>query len=370
MEDDVADLSAGAAAGDGQSKSWRKLGTQRRKEKSIKKTVRRRLLYFSAPNGEFKGEFVLDAASVRVDDEIDRPHAFSLVTDKRVLYLQASSEDEREKWCIALDRNYRQKLLRSKFADSVKLLASGQWWNRLDRNGQETKGGERGEDDDSAASMSTRLQRKSSARDGATAGYTNTALYATLTSDRSSLAFFEDPDELPVVIVAFTQILDATLTTMTTSTQPLLTLTFHTDTGTSSWMLTMKTNKARSHESIESVVRHWHIALLDVKNMIEHETDGGRRSAEFDSNAPLSLHLQKKSMSPDSATTSEEQHNGQVLTKSARGRGAKAAQLDHVGPLPQPCTLPIIQCLQIRGSGRGREPGYRHPTPASGSRFF
>ena len=96
MEDDDTGDSV-AAAENGRKKSWRRLDPRRRSQ-GDNALVERRLLYFSSPGGEFKGEFVLDNASVRVDDELGRPHAFSLVTGKRVL--PASLEQVgQEKWC-------------------------------------------------------------------------------------------------------------------------------------------------------------------------------------------------------------------------------------------------------------------------------
>jgi 1-phosphatidylinositol-4-phosphate 5-kinase len=157
-------------------------------------------------------------------------------------------------------------------------------------------------------------------------------LYATLTAGRSSIAFHKDPDELPLMTVAFTHILGATLTAIPTSTRPILTIKFRTDTGPRSWILTTSTREVYANVSNDNVLRHWHIALLDITDMMEHESDGGRLSATFDKNAPLSLHLQNVSMSTDATAAAEKQPTGPLSTKSARGKGAKMAQLDHVGP--------------------------------------
>jgi hypothetical protein len=93
-----------------------------------KTDVRRRLLYFSSKGGDLKGEFTLDDTIIRIDDDSNRAYAFSLVSAQKTLYLQASSDEERERWACELDRNHRMQTERKKFAEAVSLLSDGQWF--------------------------------------------------------------------------------------------------------------------------------------------------------------------------------------------------------------------------------------------------
>ena len=93
-------------------------------------SARRRLLYFTGERGELKGEFILDNTIVRIDDDTSRAYSFSLISSKKSLYLQASNEEERQLWACELDRNYRMQQNRKKFAEALKLIDDGQWFQK------------------------------------------------------------------------------------------------------------------------------------------------------------------------------------------------------------------------------------------------
>ena len=341
--------------------------------------VRRRLLYFTSQGGELKGEFILDNAFVRIDNDSKRAYSFSLVSSKKSLYLQASNDAEREMWACELDRNYRMQEERRKFGVAIKLIADGQWFQQYNAG----KDGTQLFVTLNAAKDAITCRAKTSSVpevtiplsdisdtcviDGATALSTtcrvleiNFCRIADSHMRRTSSGTFimkrqkvhdqeqdQDQDQDQTV-----KIEDGNTKEMNTNEMEKLITLQHED-GHRTWRLTCHND---ANEMVEDPVDVWHFGLQDIRDMIHSDRDRGRKSMVFDKNilgnilgtttTKILSSSSKEEEASDSIHGREDsffQTGESVATppttptsnKKARGKMAKSAQSDHIGPALQ-----------------------------------
>ena len=282
--------------------------------------VRRRLLYFTQPGGELKGEFILDNTIVRIDSDATRAYSFSLVSAKKSLYLQASNDDEREHWACELDRNYRMQEERKKFGVAIKLLSEGQWFRKQE----------------DATTDDNEKEHKKGSGTGTGTG-TGTAdkqrVYVTLNASQNALTRRSETSSIAEETIPLSDIRHVSCSNVAISNQQsgggttcrILTITFclsqdsnvrRTSSGSFRmikkgkletndanvdatevadvnnkrvWKLSQVIDNEVGGNVVNTVqggaVDVWYFALIDVRDMLRNDRDRGRKSALFDSQA-------------------------------------------------------------------------------------
>jgi hypothetical protein len=327
--------------------------------------VRRRLLYFTSQGGDLKGEFILDNTIIRIDDDSDRAYSFSLVSSQKTLYLQASSEEERHYWACELDRNYWLQSERKKIAVAVKVLVDGHWFLSATSSSQKlflTLNASKDAltcrtETSSVPEVTIPLDDlKNAVVTEGTAANTDTETEKGVVDNLLELTFCHESKSL---------MRETTAGSFRSKKKQPLNLHFQKegdlkddlkDVNDINDSITERKSDGKRMWRFKSkdieMLHLYHLALNDIIAMIEREKDYGRKSVTFDDNNTGGEVTENLTVITGATETSEgitpqadakymgtTKRNANVSkpltpspTKKARGKSAKSAQSDFIGP--------------------------------------